>query len=196
MKQSKISWKRVFMLLGALVGICLLISVALYMFGRPVTDALRARLWKSDPQLAAQVAHEMIEYDLPPAYQELKVLDMGSGTAEVIIAHLEQPENFILIQQAPDGVLGTEYQTGVEEKWSRDIVEHHYDTHTISTQEMVVRGQATTLRILEGTDENGRLIRQVVCMFTGKGSDLLLVLVAGQDTWDQVLVEQFLQSIR
>jgi hypothetical protein len=196
MKQSKISWKRVFILIGAALGICLLASVALYMFGRPVTDALRARLWKTDPQLAAQMAHEMMDYDLPPDYQELKVLDMGSGANDVIIAQLEKPENFILIQQAPDGLLNTEYQAGAEEKWSREIAEHHYDTHTVSSQALTVRRQPTTLRILEGTDENGRSIRQAVCMFTGKTSDLLLVMVADQDTWDQTLVDQFLQSIR
>lgn len=196
MKPGKISWKRVFILFGALAGLCLLITVALYIFGRPIVDSLRAQLWKTDPQLAAQVAHEMIDYDLPPAYQELKFLDQGSGTATVIIAHLQQPTDFILIQQVPGGILGTEYQGDVEEKWSREIAEHHYDTHTISTQPVTVRGQATTLRILEGTDENGRAIRQAVYMFTGKGSDLLVVMVAGQDTWDQALVEQFSQSIR
>ncbi|MBK9924488.1 MAG: hypothetical protein IPP66_04275 [Anaerolineales bacterium] len=196
MKQGKISWKRVFILLGALVGICLIASVALFIFGRPVADALRARLWKTDPKLAAQVAHQMIDYDLPPAYQELKFLDMGSSADTVMIANLEQPADFILITQVPDGILATEYQTGVEEKWSREISEHHYDTHTVSTQAVTVRGLPTTLRIMEGTDENGRPIRQGVCMFTGKSGDVLLVLVAGQDTWDQTMVEQFLQSIR
>ena len=196
MKQGKILWKRVVVLLGAVVGICLLLSVALYTFGRPAFYALRARLWKTDPQLAAQVAHQIMDYDLPPTYQELKVLNEGSNSALVMIAHLEQPADFILIEQAPNGILATEYQTGVEEKWSRNIAEHHYDTHTVSTQAVTVRSQPTTLRILEGTDETGRPIRQAVCMFTGKSGDVLVVLVAGQDTWDQTLVDQFLQSIR
>ena len=196
MKQSKILWKRVVILIGTLLGILLLIGGTLYTFGRPAFYALRARMWKTDPQLAAQVAHQIMEYDLPPAYQELKFLDRGSNTAMVMIASLKQPADFILIEQAPDGILSTEYQTGVEEKWSRNIAEHHYDTQTVSTQAVTVRGQPTTLRILEGTDETGRPIWQAVCMFTGKSGDVLVVLVAGQDTWDQTLVDQFLQSIR
>jgi hypothetical protein len=196
MKKGKISWKRVSILIGGLIGICLLISVALFVFGRPMYYSLRARFWKTDPQLAAQVAHRMIEYDLPATYKELKVLDMGSGTATVMIANLKKPADFILIEQAPDGILATEYQTDTEEKWSRDIAEHHYDTHTVSTQAVMVRGQSTHLRIMEGTDENHRPIRQAVLMLTGKSSAILLVVVAGQDTWDQSLVERFLQSIR
>jgi hypothetical protein len=196
MKPGKISWKRVVLLLGVLGGICLLISTALFIFGRPAYYSLRARFWKADPQLAAQTAHAMIDYDLPPDYHELKVLDMGSGTATVMVANPEKPADFILIEQAPDGILATEYQTGTEEKWSRDIAEHHYDTHMVLTQTVVVRGQPTYLRIMEGTDENHRPIRQGVLMFNGKSSALLLVLVAGQDTWDQSLVDHFLQSIR
>jgi len=57
-------------------------------------------------------------------------------------------------------------------------------------------GQIVTLRVLEGTDERGRQVRQVVCGFTGKGGDVLLGIVAGRESWDQALVERFLQSIR
>jgi hypothetical protein len=71
-----------------------------------------------------------------------------------------------------------------------------YKTQTIGIQQATVRGQPTTLRILEGADEQGRKVRQVVCGVTGQRGDLLLGIVAGQDTWDQALVERFLQSIR
>jgi hypothetical protein len=71
-----------------------------------------------------------------------------------------------------------------------------YDTQTVSTRETVVRGQPTTLRILEGTDENGRKVRQVICGFSNKSGDILLAIVVGQDTWDQAMVDSFLQSIR
>jgi hypothetical protein len=66
----------------------------------------------------------------------------------------------------------------------------------IGIQNATIRGQPTTLRLFEGTDENGRAIRQVVCGFAGKDGDLLLGMVAGQDTWDQGLVENFLRSLR
>jgi len=71
-----------------------------------------------------------------------------------------------------------------------------YNTQAVGTQQMTVRGQPTTLRLFEGTDENGRKIRQVVCGFSGKSGDLLMAMVASQDTWDQAMVDRFLQSIR
>ncbi len=54
----------------------------------------------------------------------------------------------------------------------------------------------TPLRLLEGTDEKGRKIRQVACVVAGKGGDLLLSVVSSQETWDQAMVDRFLRSIR
>ncbi len=71
-----------------------------------------------------------------------------------------------------------------------------YNTQAVGAQQTTVRGQPTTLRLFEGSDESGRKIRQVVCGFTGKSGDLLMAIVASQDTWDQAMVDRFLQSIR
>ena len=71
-----------------------------------------------------------------------------------------------------------------------------YDTRVVGTQKTTVRGQPVTLRHFEGTDENGRPVRQVVCAFTGKSGDLLLGMVTSKETWDQAMVDRFLQSIR
>lgn len=175
---------------------CLLVGVALSVSGCSIIDAWRDQWWKSDPELAAQAARGMIDYDLPPAYQEFMVLEADGDTDAVVIGNSGQPADIILVQLLPDGILGTVYQTEVEERWSREIAGHHYDTQTAGTLALTVRDQSTTLRILEGTDEEGRLIRQAVCMFAGKRGDVFLVLVATQDTWDQALVEGFLESIR
>jgi hypothetical protein len=50
--------------------------------------------------------------------------------------------------------------------------------------------------LLEGTDQKGQAVRQLACMFQGKRSEILLVIVASQSTWDQSMVEEFLSSIR
>ncbi len=66
----------------------------------------------------------------------------------------------------------------------------------VGTQKTTVRGQPVTLRLFEGTDENGRQVRQVVCRFAGKSGDVLLGIVASRESWDQAMVDGFLGSIR
>jgi hypothetical protein len=158
---------------------------------------IQAPLWKTDTQLAAQAAHKMLDYDLPPDYQESQVLNIQGQDAAVIIAHRERPGDMIYIEGTMEGILANdEWRASNETRLSREMGVRRYNTQAVGTQQTTVRGQPTTLRLFEGTDENGRRIRQVVCGFSGKSGDLLMAMVASQDTWNQAVVDRFLQSIR
>jgi len=158
---------------------------------------IQAPLWKTDTPLAAQAARKMIDYDLPLDYQESQVLNIQGQDAAVIIAHRERPEDLIFIEGVLEGIVANdEWRAKSETRLAREMGLRRYNTQQVGTQQMTVRGQPTTLRLFEGTDENGRKIRQVVCGFSGKSGDLLMAMVASQDTWDQAMVDRFLQSIR
>jgi hypothetical protein len=47
----------------------------------------------------------------------------------------------------------------------------------------------------QGIDSE-QLVKLVVCGFSGKSGDVLLAIMAGQETWDQAIVDRFLRSIR
>jgi hypothetical protein len=122
---------------------------------------------------------------------------MGGEDAAVIIAHRERAEDVIFMEGVMEGTVANhEWRVKAETGLAREIGGRRYNTHVVRTQETVVRGQPTTLRMFEGTDENGRKVRQVVCGFSSKSGDILLAIVAGQDTWDQAMVDRFLQSVR
>ena len=59
-----------------------------------------------------------------------------------------------------------------------------------------VRGQSVNLRMLDGRDQNGVAKHQVVCLLEGKTGELMLIFVASQATWDQMMIDDFIQSIR
>jgi len=197
MQPSKIRWSRVAILVAGVLGLLLLCGIAVTVLAPNLRRIIQAPFWKTDAQRAAQAAHRRFDYDLPPNYQELKVLTMGGEDAAVIMAHRERPEDMIFMEGVLEGTIANdEWRVKAEARLAREMGGRRYDTQTVGTQEMVVRGQPTTLRILEGTDENGRKVRQVVCGFSSKSGDILLAIVAGQDSWDQAMVDSFLQSIR
>ncbi len=197
MQPRKIRWNRLVILIVGVLGVLLLLCVGVAALAPNLRRIIQAPMWKTDAQLAAQAAHSMVDYDLPPDYQKLKVLSVQGQTAAVIIAHRERPEDMIFIEHVTEGILANdEWRASYETRLSREIGVRRYNTQMVGTEKTTIRGQPTTLRLFEGTDENGRKIRQVVCSFGGKSGDLLLAIVAGQDTWDQVLVDRFLQSIR
>jgi len=197
MQSSRIRWNRLAILVVGVFGVLLLCLVGVSVLAPNLRRIIQAPYWKTDAQLAAQAAHKMLDYDLPPDYQESKVLTIRGQDAAVIMAHRERPEDMIFIEGVLDGIIANdEWRARYETRLAREMGTRRYDTQTVGTQETTIGGQPTTLRILEGTDENGRQVRQVVCGFSGKSGDVLLGIVAGQDSWDQAMVDSFLQSIR
>jgi hypothetical protein len=197
MQSSRIRWNRVAILVVGVLGALLLSCVGVSVLAPNLRRIVQAPFWKTDAQLAAQAAHKMLDYDLPPDYQESRVLTIHGQDAAVIMAHRERPEDMIYIEGVMEDIIANdEWRARYETRLAREMGTHRYDTQTVGTQETTIGGQPTTLRILEGTDENGRQVRQVVCGFTGKSGDVLLAIVAGQDTWEQAMVDSFLQSIR
>jgi len=197
MQPRKIRWNRLAILVAGVLGVLLVCSIGVAALAPNLRRIMQAPLWKTDAQLAAQAAHQMIDYDLPPDYQESQVLNIQGQGAAVIIAHRELPEDMIFIEHVTEGIIGNdEWGASYETRLSREMGLRRYNTQQVGTQQTTIRGQLTTLRLFEGTDENGHKIREVVCGFSGKSGDLLMAMVASQDTWDQAMVDRFLQSIR
>jgi hypothetical protein len=197
MQPRKIRWNRLMILIVGVLGVLLLLCVGVAALAPNLRRIIQAPMWKTDAQLAAQAARSMVDYDLPADYQESQVLRIQDQNAAVIIAHRERPEDMIFIEHVQEGIIGNdEWRASYETRLSREIGVRRFTTQAVGTQKTTVRGQPTTLRLFEGTDENGRRIQQVVCGFGGKSGDLLMAIVAGQDTWDQAMVDRFLQSIR
>ncbi len=197
MPSQKVRWNRLAIVVVGAFGVLLVCCVAVWALAPNLRRIIQAPFWKTDTSLTAQAARKMIDYDLPSGYQELKVLTIQDNYAAVIIAHRERPGDMIFIGGVTDGIIGVdEWRTRYEQDLSKEMGGGRYDTRVVGTQKTTVRGQPVTLRHFEGTDENGRPVRQVVCAFTGKSGDLLLGMMTSKETWDQAVVDRFLQSIR
>ena len=76
MKHENILWRRVVILALGLVSACMLFFIV----GRALTPKIRSCVlslfMKEDPKYAAQVAHTMIDYDLPAGYQERSAMQV------------------------------------------------------------------------------------------------------------------------
>ena len=178
-----------------LLGVAIIAAIALY--GGTMIAILRAQAWEVNPQLAAETSHSIIDYDLPDGYEEQQVLMIQDAPRAVIISHRDRPGDLIALLPIPSGIIKNEsWRTKYEEHNSRDVGKYRYDTQTIDNQSVIIRGQTVNLRTLEGTDQNGVTIRQQVCLFESKTGELMLIFVASRSTWDQELVDMFIQSVR
>jgi hypothetical protein len=195
MKQGNVLWRRVIILALGLVSSCVLF----FMVGRTVTPKIRScflsLFMKEDPKYAAQVAHTMIDYDLPSGYQEQSAMQVKTYYNLAILVSNDHPTDLITIQPASDLLMDPEWGGSSQERSAQEIGDLRYHTHTVSVQDVLIRNKPSSLKILEGLDEDGHDIRQVMSAFSGKSGNVLIIIVGDIETWDQAMVDQFLSSI-
>jgi hypothetical protein len=195
MKHEIVLWRRVVILALGLVSACMLFFIV----GRAITPKIRSCVlslfMKEDPKYAAQVAHTMIDYDLPAGYQERSAMQVKTFYTLAIIASNDHPSDLISIQPASDLMKDPEWGGNSQERAAQEIGDLRYQTHTVSVREVFIRNEPSELRILEGQDEDGIAIRQALTVFNGKNRNVLIIIVGDIETWDQAMVDQFLSSI-
>lgn len=202
MKRGKIMWNKVALLAGIVVGACLFCGAVVLLVGPSLNSVLSRWLWKTDPDLAAQTAHAMLDYALPPGYQEQQVFQIKQiqdyAQASVVIVSNEHPGDLIMFQESTiEGLFSNpEWRGEMEEGAGGRILAFRYKVETVEIQNVTIKGQSNTLRIMEGTDQNGRQVRQAITVVQGVRGQVLIVIVGGLDTWDQEMVDQFLGSIQ
>lgn len=195
MNRSKIRWRRVIVLIVGGVLLCSLSCAAVIFFAPSIRKATRGLAWNTDPVVAAQVAHTMVDYDLPPGCQELKSMEV-MGEVTVIIGCPDAADLQIALQRTAIDVAGTEWQTEMEDVWAEEVGDYTYQTQRVGTQLSTIRGTDVTFSVREGTNENKQPVRMIMGLFPGQGGDVLLIIVGRSDIWDETLVENFFQSIR
>lgn len=181
-----------------ILAVCgIVIIVAVVLFGETTLAILRAQAWEVNPSLASETAHTLIDYELPDGYQEQQVLMIQDVPRAVIISRRDYPGDLIALMPIPSGIIENEsWRTKYEEQNSRYVGQYRYATKTIKNEIITVRGQSVNLRTLEGRDQKGVAIHQTVCLLESKTGELMLIIVASQATWDQIMIDDFIQSIR
>jgi len=196
MKREKVLWRRVVILVSGILVACLLLCIV----GSALTHKIRSYVYglfvKEDTKYAAQVAHTMIDYDLPPGYLEQSAMQVKTYYTLAIIASNNHPSDLIAIQPASDFLKDPEWGESSEERAAQEIGDLHYQTQTVSVQDAVIRNQPSKLMILEGQEEDGKPVRQVLSAFNGKNGFVMVIIVGDIETWDQAMVDRFLSSIR
>jgi len=179
-------------LLALLAGIGLLVGL-LSPVARSFTSSL---FWRNDPEYARQVGQQMAEYTLPAGFEERRALEMQGVRSVMIAPPATDAESLIVLTDGIPGLGDPDYRDTVEAGWARNVGERRYETRLVETRSMIIRGGPARLSVREGTDDRGAPIRQLTMIFGGKEGPVLLVVVGRPDSWEQILLDEFINSLR
>ncbi len=192
-KKSKKGW----IIAGVITGLCLLgvigIIVLVAMAGKLLTKTV-----KFDTALAAQSAHEIMDYDLPDGYAEQMSMVL-LGTRMVMVSPVDDMPGpiFMLAQYegtsnlSPDE-MEEQLQQAMQQQWNQKLT----DLHEVERRPVKVRGSETEAVITEGVSSGGVTMRQLSVVFPGKNGIAMLMLSATPDQWDEELIYGFIDSFR
>lgn len=189
--KTSIRWNRILIL--ALIPV--LLCLCLVTFGSTIGHEIRKLAWKNDPVKAAEIARSLASYNLPSGYQE-KSYFQTMGISQVILAPLDSNDGMtILLVQPGMSLNDEEIATEMQDAWAKDVGLHTYKTSLTSNETTILCGQDATLSYREGKDETGQAVRQLITGFYGKTGWTVLVIVGQMESWNQNLVDEFLQSL-
>ena len=163
-------------------------------FGRAVGQAV-----VQDPEQAAKMGREIVEYTLPPGYHEVFAMNMlGIKMVAISQKDLTDAAMVLMLMQFPttSNLDQEQMERQMQQTWSQQSQRGNFQMRVVGTQKATIRGQSVTLTISEGTSGSSDVtLRQVTGVFNGKGGMVMLMAMGNTDQWDQTVLDKFLASI-
>lgn len=155
---------------------------------------------KTDPQGAAEAAHAIADYELPEGYQEQFAMDVLAYSMVMIGRDSVDPASSVqepLIMLAQFG-FGTNQQQ-LEEQMRRSLEQQTgyggMSMKVVEVRKMAIRGEEVDVTTLEGADDHGLVMRQLITTFPGKGGTAMLMIMGPARHWDKEVIDRFVESI-
>jgi hypothetical protein len=172
-----------------------LVGSGLWGFGKFVQFADQSTT--EDPQEVAQIASEIAGLEVPEGFTTQ--YGMQILTFSMVQYTNRAQDTYIFLTQFPAGIsINPDEMLRQIKNNSRNPNSSwtKMDTDLVEQKPVKIRGEASTLSISEGTNDQGVLYRMANATFQGNGNGPTLLLIVGPaDEWDVEMVEDFIASI-
>jgi hypothetical protein len=181
--------------LFCLCGVCL----AVFLFAR-LGQQFRQGM-KTDPQGAAEAAHAIADYELPAGYQEQVAMDFFAYTMVMIGPESDPSPNstagpMIMLAQFTMPTNPQQMQEQMRRSFEQQSGRPGLQMEVVEVKKMTIRGAEVDVTILEGTDDKGFVLRELITTFPGKQGTALLMIIGPAQYWDEDEIDQFIESIQ
>lgn len=181
-----------------LLGLCMCCCLAGSLTGPMMMGSIMEQVASAteDPQEVAQMAGNIVDYQLPPGYSEQ--YGMGFMGFDMVVLGTENlTEQAIMLMQVPEmlGLTPEDMIRTMEQSLQSQTGQENVSMYVVDTIETTIRDQNVTLTVMEGSDSNGYAIKQVTGVFRGNNGAAMLMIVGPQQSWNQETVDAFISSL-
>jgi len=183
--------------LGAALLFCCGAALVAFLVFRQAGQKIQEGM-KTDTESAAKAAHQIADYDLPPGYQEQMSMDILFYSFAVIAPEgtsQSTSPTIMLAQFSQAGVNREQMEQQLRQSFEQQYGRGGADMQVVEVKKMVIRGEEVDVTIFEGTDSKGYVMRQLITSFPGKNGTAMLMVMGSPSTWDDKLIDDFIESI-
>lgn len=186
--------------LGAAVLFCLCaVGLAIFLFAR-LGQQFRENM-KTDPRGASEAAHAIADYELPEGYQEQVAMDFFAYTMVMMGPEsTTYPDStagpMIMLAQFKMAMNQQQMQEQMRRSFEQQAGRPGVQMEVVEVKKMTIRGEEVDVTILEGTDDKGFILRELITTFPGKDGTALLMIIGPAQFWDEDEIDQFVESIQ
>jgi hypothetical protein len=155
---------------------------------------------KTDPEGAAEAAHAIADYELPPGYQEQVAMDFFAYTMVLITPSSTSTfrstgRPMIMLTQFNVATNRQQMEEQMRRSFEQQSGRRGMSMTVVETKKMTIRGEEVEVTTFEGTDDSGFVMRELVTTFPGKDGTAMLMIMGSAEHWDQEEIDAFLESI-
>ena len=155
---------------------------------------------KTDPQGAAEAAHAIADYELPKGYQEQFAMDFLAYSM-VMIGHdsigpasaVEEP--LIVLSQFRLATNQRQMEEQVRQSLEQQTGYGGMSMKVVEVRKKTIRGEEVDVTTLEGANDHGLVMRQLITTFPGKNGTAMLMIMGPARYWDKEVIDHFVESI-
>ncbi len=181
-------------ILGLVVGtlIILVSTLAAGIIILRLADWGLSHLVENESITVTEVGRSIADYEIPASYDEEYAIEVANFSL-VAYQNTNQAGHIYLIQfpdaiEVDPGALAQQlHQVADDNSWTELVAVYHIPCS--------IRGQAATLVISEGFSHDGFRYRSASAVFAGNGGQALVNISGPADSWDQAMVDTFVQSL-
>jgi hypothetical protein len=181
-------------IIAGILGVCCLIAIVAALVLPRVFENFAENV--DDPAAAAEVAGEIVDYDLPSGYDEQGAMNFLGFRMAFFTGPAEQ--SMIMLAEFPASLAGDEeqMQQQMRDAFASQTGAQNANLEFVGSEDVIINGQEIALGTYEGTDDQGNTVRQILGVFeTKSGSPGMLMIFGRQDNWDENGINRFLDSL-
>lgn len=177
-----------------LAAVCICATVAgVILFTR--AGAFLREASSTEPQDVDDTVSQIVDLELPPGVTPA----MSMNLLGITMVGYTAPDNnttIFLFQVPPNTDMPMEQFQEQIKRMAEQQTGERFNLEEIGSQTYTIRGQTTDLTIYEGTGNSGNTIRQMIGAFEGKGGPAWIIVSGPTSTWDQQLIDRFINAMR